>query len=122
MIMGQAAGSAAALAARSGVDVQRVDMAALHAVLRANGVIFRPPPAPPGTAASPSTASTPGSIANAPAAAPSVPVPAIPGPMGASGHTGPVPLWLAVEGGLIAVFLMVFVIWARARRTRPPTA
>jgi hypothetical protein len=122
MIMGQAAGSAAALAARSGVDVQRVDMAALHAVLRANGVIFRPPPAPPGTAASPSTASTPGSITNAPAAPSTVPVPAITGATGASRDIGPVPLWLAVEGGLITVFLMVFAIWARAGRRRPPTA
>lgn len=122
MIMGQAAGSAAALAARSGVDVQRVDTAALHAVLRANGVVFRPPPAPPGTAASPSAATTSGSITNAPATASSVPVPAIPGPTGASGHIGPVPLWLAVESGLIAVFLMVFAIWARAGRRRPPAA
>ena len=43
MIMGQAAGSAAALASKSGADVQRVDTATLHAALRANGVIFRPP-------------------------------------------------------------------------------
>ena len=41
MIMGEAAGTAAALAARSKVDVQDVDIKTLQSVLRKNGVIFR---------------------------------------------------------------------------------
>jgi hypothetical protein len=122
MIMGQAAGSAAALAARSGVDVQRVDVAALHAVLRANGVVFRPPPAPPGTAASPSASSAAASSMKSTVAASPVPLPAIPGPTRSGGDNGSVTRLLALEGGLIAVFVAVFAIWARAKRRRPPTA
>ncbi len=43
MIMGEAAGTAAALAARSNVNVQDVDIGTLQSVLRENGVIFRSP-------------------------------------------------------------------------------
>jgi FAD dependent oxidoreductase len=43
MIMGEAAGTAAALAARSNVNVQDVDVGTLQSVLRENGVIFRSP-------------------------------------------------------------------------------
>ncbi|OPZ86274.1 MAG: hypothetical protein BWY76_01023 [bacterium ADurb.Bin429] len=39
MAMGQAAGALAALAARTGVDVEAVPMADLHALLRAHDAI-----------------------------------------------------------------------------------
>lgn len=41
MIMGEAAGTAAAMAARSNIDGQDVDIGTLQSVLRANGVKFR---------------------------------------------------------------------------------
>jgi hypothetical protein len=122
MIMGQAAGSAAVLAIKSGVDVQRVDIASLHAVLRANGVIFRPPPAPPGAAASPSASTTAGSTMTSTAAASSRPLPSIPGPARSTSDSGPFARLVAVEGGLAVVFVVVFVAMARARRRRSPSA
>jgi FAD dependent oxidoreductase len=121
MIMGQAAGAAAALAVKSGVDVQRVDIASLHAVLRANGVIFRPPPAPPGAVASPSASSSAGATMPSTAAASSLSVP-VPGPTRSTTDTGSFARLVAVEAGLAVVFVVVFVAAARARRRRSPSA
>lgn len=122
MMMGQAAGSAAALAIRSGVDVQRVDIAALHAVLRANGVVFRPPPAARGASLAPSVPSTAGPTIQSPAAASSVPLPAISGPTDKIGGAGSVRQAVALEGGLVVTLVVALTMVARARRRRPPSA
>ncbi|HYK95614.1 MAG TPA: FAD-dependent oxidoreductase [Candidatus Dormibacteraeota bacterium] len=118
MIMGEAAGSAAALAVKSGVDVQRVDIAALHAILRANGVIFRP--AAPAAGATQPAPSTSASISQSPVAGSSIPAPAVPGQTPPAIDSGSSLRLLAAEGALVAMFIVIFAIAARGRR-RPST-
>ena len=116
MIMGEAAGSAAGLAMRSNVDVQDVDIAALQAVLRTNGVVLRSPASTPAAVPASSASNTPATGARDPVSATSLPTPAtrpLASPGGTAGSVG----LLAV---LVAGLAVALVLSRRALRRRPP--
>ena len=116
MIMGEAAGSAAALAIRFDVDVQDVDIATLQSVLRGNGVVFRSPASPSPASPAPSASRAAGPTVQSQVATSSGPAPA---PRPLASPSGAVrAVWLiAVLGAGLAIALFVA---RRAFRRRPP--